>query len=107
MAVSERDCHRRPRSLRPGQQVVGLRRRTRTSRTSQTTCRPRPLLRYFRPQAPPYTLESVDLTSDCDIAVVVTDHPRVAYAAIVTAAPASLDVRGVTRSLEAAGLGQL
>jgi UDP-N-acetyl-D-glucosamine dehydrogenase len=46
-----------------------------------------------------FELHSVDPTSECDLAVIVTAHPGVDHGAVVQHAPQVLDLRGVTRAL--------
>ena len=48
-----------------------------------------------------------DALDDCDLAVIVTAHPEVDHGLVVERAPAVLDLRGVTRRLEAANVRQL
>ena len=65
---------------------------------------------YHDPHVPELTqfgLTSVEPTSDCDLAVIVTAHPEVDHGAIVEHAPLVLDLRGVTRALRAPGVSQL
>ncbi len=60
----------------------------------------------FVPELPQFGLKSVE-PGDCDLAVIVTAHPGVDHNSIVQAAPVALDLRGVTRRLEAANVRQL
>jgi UDP-N-acetyl-D-glucosamine dehydrogenase len=61
------------------------------------------------PDLPQFGLKSVKDPYDpaIDIAVIVTAHPGVDHAKIAQTAPQTLDLRGVTRGLEAAGARQL
>jgi UDP-N-acetyl-D-glucosamine dehydrogenase len=59
------------------------------------------------PELAQFGLQSVDATSDCDLAVIVTAHPEVDHGAVVEGAPQVLDLRGVTRALRAPGVQQL
>jgi UDP-N-acetyl-D-glucosamine dehydrogenase len=66
-------------------------------------------VRYHDPHVPELTghgLRSTEL-GECDLAVIVTAHPEVDHGAVVELAPAVLDLRGVTRSLENAKVQQL
>jgi UDP-N-acetyl-D-glucosamine dehydrogenase len=61
------------------------------------------------PELPQFGLKSVKDPYDAaiDLAVIVTAHPSVDHAKIARTAPQTLDLRGVTRGLEAAGTRQL
>jgi UDP-N-acetyl-D-glucosamine dehydrogenase len=59
------------------------------------------------PELPQFELHSVEPTSECDLAVIVTAHPSVDHGAVVQAAPQVLDLRGVTRSLHDERVTQL
>ncbi|HET7590294.1 MAG TPA: nucleotide sugar dehydrogenase [Solirubrobacterales bacterium] len=64
----------------------------------------------FVPELPRHGLASAALEpalGDCDLAAIVTAHPGVDYEAVVAAAPLVLDLRGVTRGLEAPNLERL
>jgi UDP-N-acetyl-D-glucosamine dehydrogenase len=52
----------------------------------------------FVPELPQFGLGSME-PGDCDLAVIVTAHPGVDHEAIARDAPATLDLRGVTRRL--------
>lgn len=58
-------------------------------------------------ELPQFELRSVDPTSECDLAVIVTAHPGVDHGAVVQAAPQVLDLRGVTRALNDERVTQL
>jgi len=51
------------------------------------------------PELPQFGLRSVEPTSPCDLAVIVTAHPQVDHERIAAEAPRTLDLRGVTRRL--------
>jgi len=62
------------------------------------------------PELPQLDLSSVDLEqglSDADAAAIVTAHPELDYAAVVSKAALVVDFRGVTRGIEAANLVRL
>ncbi len=62
------------------------------------------------PALPELGLASVDLDSalaETDLAAIVTAHPSVDYETVVSAAPLVVDLRGVTRGIEAKGLTRL
>ncbi len=62
------------------------------------------------PALPELGLASVDLDSalaDTDLAAIVTAHPSVDYEAVVSTAPLVVDLRGVTRGIEAKSLTRL
>jgi UDP-N-acetyl-D-glucosamine dehydrogenase len=64
----------------------------------------------FVAQLGEHGLRSVELDQglrDADLAAIVTAHPGVDYAAVVAAAPLTIDFRGVTRDIEAPNLIQL
>ena len=64
----------------------------------------------FVPELPGHGLSSVELEAglrECDVAAIVTAHPDVDYAAVVAAAPLTVDFRGVTREIEAENLVRL
>jgi UDP-N-acetyl-D-glucosamine dehydrogenase len=58
-------------------------------------------------ELPQFGLGSVDATSECDLAVIVTAHPSVDHGAVVQSAPQVLDLRGVTRALRDGSVTQL
>jgi UDP-N-acetyl-D-glucosamine dehydrogenase len=58
-------------------------------------------------ELPDRDLRSVDLPHDCDLAVIVTAHPGVDHGALVDNSPLVLDLRGVTRDMQRAGVRQL
>jgi UDP-N-acetyl-D-glucosamine dehydrogenase len=70
-------------------------------------------LRYHDPYVPELRdsgLESVDLDTaleDCDVAVIVTAHPDVDHTAVVERAPLVVDLRGITRGVEAPSVRRL
>jgi UDP-N-acetyl-D-glucosamine dehydrogenase len=70
-------------------------------------------LRYHDPYVPELRdsgLESTDLESlldDCDVAVIVTAHPDVDHGEVVARAPLTVDLRGVTRGVEAPSVHRL
>ena len=68
-------------------------------------------VRYHDPHVPElasHGLRSVELAgAECDLAVIVTAHPGVDHGLLVTQSPAVLDLRGVTRSLDADSVTQL
>jgi UDP-N-acetyl-D-glucosamine dehydrogenase len=70
-------------------------------------------LRYHDPHVPELRdegLRSMDLDAvleDSDIAVIVTAHPDVDHGAVVERAPLTVDLRGITRGLEAASIQRL
>jgi UDP-N-acetyl-D-glucosamine dehydrogenase len=60
------------------------------------------------PELPSHGLRSVELEgAECDLAVIVTAHPGVDHGLLVQQSPAVLDLRGVTRSLDADSVTQL
>jgi len=60
------------------------------------------------PELPAHGLRNVELAgAECDLAVIVTAHPGVDHGLLVTQSPAVLDLRGVTRSLDADTVTQL
>jgi len=62
------------------------------------------------PELPGLDLSSAPLEEalgSCDLAAIVTAHPELDYAAIVSTAPLVLDFRGVTRPLQAENLERL
>jgi UDP-N-acetyl-D-glucosamine dehydrogenase len=62
------------------------------------------------PALPDLALASVELPDalpETDLAVIVTAHPQVDHGAVVTGAPAVLDLRGTTRHLDATNVEQL
>jgi len=61
------------------------------------------------PELPQFGLTSVEdpYDSAIDLAVIVTAHAGVDHARIAVTAPQTLDLRGVTRGVEAAGSRQL
>ena len=62
------------------------------------------------PALPELGLASVDLDSalaETDLAAIVTAHPSVDYETVVSAAPLVVDLRGVTRGIEAKSLTRL
>jgi UDP-N-acetyl-D-glucosamine dehydrogenase len=62
------------------------------------------------PALPDLGLDSADLEAalgSADVAVVVTAHPEIEYEAVVAKAPLVVDLRGVTRSIEAANVVRL
>jgi len=64
----------------------------------------------FVPELPGHGLASVGLEEglrDADLAVIVTAHPDVDYAEVVGKAPLVLDLRGVTREIDAENLIRL
>jgi UDP-N-acetyl-D-glucosamine dehydrogenase len=64
----------------------------------------------FVPELPELGLRSVELDgalAATDLAAIVTAHPGIDYAAVVATAPMTLDLRGVTRDLEAENLERL
>ncbi len=64
----------------------------------------------FVPALPEFGLASVDLEqalADTDLAAIVTAHPGIDYADVVATAPRTLDLRGVTRGIEAESLERL
>jgi UDP-N-acetyl-D-glucosamine dehydrogenase len=64
----------------------------------------------FVPELPEFGLASLDLDAALaatDLAVVVTAHPGVDYAAVVAAAARTLDLRGVTRDVDSPNLERL
>ena len=64
----------------------------------------------FVPELPEQGLSSVALDTalgDCDLAAIVTAHPDLDYQAVVAEAPLVLDLRGVTRGIEAPNLERL
>ncbi len=64
----------------------------------------------FVPELPGHGLASVELDEAlgaCDLAAIVTAHPGVDYEAVVATAPLVVDLRGVTRGIEAANLERL
>jgi UDP-N-acetyl-D-glucosamine dehydrogenase len=62
----------------------------------------------YVPELPEFGLRSVEPDpSGADLVVIVTAHPGVDHAALVTAAPVALDLRGVTRGLRESGVLQL
>jgi UDP-N-acetyl-D-glucosamine dehydrogenase len=70
-------------------------------------------LRYHDPYVPELRdsgLENMDLDTvleDCDLAVIVTAHPEVDHATVVERAPLTLDLRGITRGVEAPSVHRL
>jgi UDP-N-acetyl-D-glucosamine dehydrogenase len=59
------------------------------------------------PQLPKQNLSSVELADglgDADLVAIVTAHPSIDYAEVVSAAPLVVDFRGVTRGIEADNL---
>jgi UDP-N-acetyl-D-glucosamine dehydrogenase len=68
-------------------------------------------VRYHDPhvaELPAHGLRNSELEgATCDLAVIVTAHPGVDHGAIVDRSPAVLDLRGVTRSMEAEKVQQL
>ena len=64
----------------------------------------------FVPELPGQGLSSVELEAalgDCDLAAIVTAHPDVDYADVVAKARQVIDLRGVTRGIEAANVERL
>ena len=64
----------------------------------------------FVPELPELGLASVDLDpalAATDLAVIVTAHPGIDYADVVATAARTLDLRGVTRGIDSAGLERL
>ncbi len=64
----------------------------------------------FVPELPGHGLASVELEEalgDCDLAAIVTVHPGIDYADVVSRAQQVIDLRGVTRGIEAANLERL
>ncbi|HEU4707567.1 MAG TPA: nucleotide sugar dehydrogenase [Solirubrobacterales bacterium] len=64
----------------------------------------------FVPELPGHRLRSVDLDeglASADLVAIVTAHPDVDYAKVVSAAPLVVDFRGVTRGIEAENLVRL
>ncbi len=61
------------------------------------------------PELPQFGLTSVEdpYGAPSDLAVIVTAHPGLDYARIARTVPQTLDLRGVTHGLEAAGARQL
>ena len=62
------------------------------------------------PELPALGLESVELDSElgsCDLACIVTAHPELDYAEVVARASLVVDLRGVTRGIEAENLVRL
>jgi UDP-N-acetyl-D-glucosamine dehydrogenase len=62
------------------------------------------------PNLPEFALRSVSLEgalSDADLALIVTAHPGVDYALVARQAPITVDLRGVTRGSDAAGVVRL
>ena len=62
------------------------------------------------PALPDLGLDSADLEAalgSADVAVVVTAHPEIDYEAVVAEAPLVVDLRGVTRSIEASNVVRL
>jgi UDP-N-acetyl-D-glucosamine dehydrogenase len=70
-------------------------------------------LRYHDPYVPELRdsgLESMELDAlldDCDVAVIVTAHPDVDHGDVVARAPLTVDLRGVTRGVEAPSVHRL
>jgi UDP-N-acetyl-D-glucosamine dehydrogenase len=59
---------------------------------------------------PQFELSSIDLDeglAQTDLVVIVTAHPGIDHTAVVESAPLALDLRGVTRGIEADGLQRL
>jgi UDP-N-acetyl-D-glucosamine dehydrogenase len=64
----------------------------------------------FVPELPEFGLRSVQLEptlAQADLVAIVTPHPQVDYAAVVAAAPRTLDFRGVTRGLDSDAVERL
>ena len=64
----------------------------------------------FVPELREFGLSSVELEAglaEADIAAIVTAHPGIDYAAVVDAAPLTIDFRGVTREIESPSLVRL
>ncbi len=64
----------------------------------------------FVPELPELGLTSVDLDealASTDLAAIVTAHPGIDYAQVVSTAPQVIDFRGVTRGIEAKNLERL
>ena len=64
----------------------------------------------FVPELGEFGLSSVELEAGlakADIAAIVTAHPGIDYAAVVDAAPLTIDFRGVTREIESPSLVRL
>ncbi len=64
----------------------------------------------FVPELGEFGLSSVELEAglaEADIAAIVTAHPGIDYAAVVDAAPLTIDFRGVTREIESPSLVRL
>jgi len=64
----------------------------------------------FVPELPKLGLASVELEqglASCDLAAIVTAHPQVDYAEVVSRAARTIDFRGVTRELQAENLERL
>jgi len=70
-------------------------------------------LRYHDPYVPELrepVLESMGLDEvleDCDVAVIVTAHPGIDHREVVERAPLVVDLRGVTRGVEAPSVVRL
>ena len=64
----------------------------------------------FVPELGEFGLRSVELeagVAESDIVAIVTAHPGIDYAAVVDAAPLTIDFRGVTREIESPSLVRL
>ena len=64
----------------------------------------------FVPELGEFGLSSVELEAglaEADIAAIVTAHPGIDYAAVVDAAPLTIDFRGITREIESPSLVRL
>jgi len=64
----------------------------------------------FAPELAEHGLSSVDLEpalASTDLAAIVTAHPGIDYDEVVATAPLTIDFRGVTREIDAAGLIRL
>jgi len=64
----------------------------------------------FAEELPEFDLRSVDLEEGlgaADLVAIVTAHPGIDYGEVVSAAPLTVDFRGVTRKIEAQNLVQL
>ena len=62
------------------------------------------------PELGEFGLSSVELEAglaEADIVAIVTAHPGIDYAALVDAAPLTIDFRGVTREIESPSLVRL
>src|SRR4051812_42754593 len=70
-------------------------------------------LRYHDPYVPELRdsgLKNMDLETvleDCDVAVIVTAHPEVDHGVVVERAPLTVDLRGITRGVEAPSVHRL